>query len=253
MTCWYKNETNSRDGRFLRLDCLIMGFKLSIVNVYLPNDAVKRNEFIEELTMRLNQSNPFVLCGDFNFIMDFDLDIRTFNQTLLYRSKRSYHTSSVRTFDNLIQIHKLIDVYRVMEPADREYTFYNDFYKTGTRLDRIYMSRLNVDCLFHVEHLPIALSDPRAMSLELKLEGRKLGRGYWKCNVSTLKDSFFIDDLNEMYKSFLTECDGGLRGQQWETFKVKVKRLNIAHSQRLAANRKSKLDALENRWRNTTD
>jgi hypothetical protein len=34
-----------RACRFLRLDCLIMGLKLSFVNVYLPNDAVKRNEF----------------------------------------------------------------------------------------------------------------------------------------------------------------------------------------------------------------
>lgn len=49
---------------------MILGFKLSIVNVYLPNDAVERNEFVEDLTMRL-MSNPFVLCGDFNFITDF--------------------------------------------------------------------------------------------------------------------------------------------------------------------------------------
>jgi exonuclease III len=170
---------------------MILGFKLSIVNVYLPNDAVERNEFIEDLTMRLNMSNPFVLCGDFNFIMDFELDRHAFNQSFTHRSKRSYHTTSVRTFENLMQIYKLVDVYRAMEPAGREYTFYNEFYKTGTRLDRIYISRLNADCLLHVEHLPIVQSDHRAISLELKWEGRKLGRGYWKCNVSTLKDQFF--------------------------------------------------------------
>jgi exonuclease III len=56
-----QNEIDGRDGRFLRLDCLIMGFKLSIVNVYMQNDAVKRNEFIDNLTMRLNMSNHFIL------------------------------------------------------------------------------------------------------------------------------------------------------------------------------------------------
>jgi exonuclease III len=77
-----QNEIDGRDGHFLRLDCLIMGFKLSVVNVYMPNDAVKRNEFIDNLTMRLNMSNAFILCGDFNFIMDIDLDLRASNLSL---------------------------------------------------------------------------------------------------------------------------------------------------------------------------
>jgi hypothetical protein len=136
-----------------------------------------------------------------------------------------------------MQIYKLIDVYRIVEPAGRECTFYNDHYKTGTRLDRNYVARLNVDSILHVEHLPVALSDRRAISLDLKLEGRKLGCGYWKCNVSTLKDPFFIDDINETYKLFLIEYAGSLSEPKWEEFKGKVKNLNIIHSQRLAANR----------------
>jgi hypothetical protein len=77
-----------------------------------------------------------------------------------------------------MQIFKLIDVYRIVEPAERECTFYNDHYKTGTLLDRIYISRMNVDCILHVEHLPVALSDHIAISLDLKLSSRKLGWGY---------------------------------------------------------------------------
>jgi hypothetical protein len=101
-----------------------------------------------------------------------------------------------------MQIYKLIDVYRTAEPAGRECTFYNDYYKTGTRLDRIYVSRLYIDCILRAEHLPVALSDHKAVRLDLKLEGRKLGRGYWKCNVSTLKDSYVVDDLKETYTFF---------------------------------------------------
>jgi hypothetical protein len=36
------------DGRFLRLDCLIYGQRVCIVNVYLPNDSVERRDFIKK-------------------------------------------------------------------------------------------------------------------------------------------------------------------------------------------------------------
>jgi hypothetical protein len=68
-----------------------------------------------------------------------------------------------------------------------------------------------------------------------------------------MKDSYFTDDLKETYKLFLTECAGSLSGSEWEEFKRKVKKLNIIHSQRLAANRRSKLEELENKWRDATD
>jgi endonuclease/exonuclease/phosphatase (EEP) superfamily protein YafD len=71
----------------------------------------------------------------------------------------------VRAFDSIIQIYKLIDVYRTAEPAGRECNFYNDHYKSGSRLDRIYMPRLNIDCILRVEHLPVALSDHKAVRL----------------------------------------------------------------------------------------
>jgi hypothetical protein len=52
---------------------------------------------------------------------------------------------------------------------------------------------------------------------------------------------------------FATECAGSLSGVQWEEFKKKVKNLNVVHSQRLASNRRSKLEDLENKWREATD
>jgi hypothetical protein len=154
-----------------------------------------------------------------------------------------------------MQIFKLIDVYRIIEPAERECTFYNDHYKTDTLLDIIYISRMNVDCILHVEHLPVALSDHIAISLDLKLSSRKLGcmGFYWKCCVSTLRDPFFIDDINETYKLFLIDCAGSLSGPKWEEFKGKVNNLNNIHSQRLAASRKSKLEDIESKWRNAAD
>jgi exonuclease III len=91
LSFWSKGEVNSKgvavlfrqnldiairkteegdDGRFLRIDGLIFGKKICIVNVYLPNDATQRKEFIELLMLRLQSVDPMIVGGDFNFIMD---------------------------------------------------------------------------------------------------------------------------------------------------------------------------------------
>jgi hypothetical protein len=39
------------------------------------------------LMMRLNMSNSFIVCGDLNFIMDTDLELRASNLSFAHRSK----------------------------------------------------------------------------------------------------------------------------------------------------------------------
>jgi hypothetical protein len=80
-----------------------------------------------------------------------------------------------------------------------------------------------------------------------------LARGYWKCNVSTLSDDYFVTDLKVLYDNLLSDCDGRFSAEQWENFKSRVKSLNIVHSQRLAANRRAELEALEIKLKTLTD
>jgi hypothetical protein len=77
---------------------MIHGKKCSIFNVYLSKDARERKTFIEEMLMRLNKSNPFMLGGDFNFVSDIDLDRKgvtnvitrnKFNLTIRHRRRFS--------------------------------------------------------------------------------------------------------------------------------------------------------------------
>jgi hypothetical protein len=52
---------------------------------------------------------------------------------------------------------------------------------------------------------------------------------------------------------FLNECGDRFTSEQWEDFKLKVKRLNVIHSQRLASNRRADLEALEHKLKILTD
>jgi exonuclease III len=137
LSFWVKGEPNSKgvavlcrrnlditirkvedggDGRFFTLDCLIYGQRVRIANVYLTNDAVQRKELIESLTMRVQSVDPMIIGGDFNFIMDIDLDRHAVGQTHTDRRVKSYHTTSVKVFQQLILVYNLIDVFRVFAP-----------------------------------------------------------------------------------------------------------------------------------------
>jgi hypothetical protein len=58
--------------------------------------------------------------------------------------------------------------------------------------------------------------------------------------------------LKEIFEGFLTECDGRFTPDQWEDFKLKVKRLNVIHSLRLASNRLADFETLERKLESLT-
>jgi exonuclease III len=114
---------DGENGRFLRIDCLIFGQRICIINVYLPNDAMQRKEFIDSLMMRMQSVDPMIIGGDFNFIMDCDLDRQALGKMHGDRRIKFYHTTSVKFFQQLINVYNLIDVFRAVAPDKREFTF----------------------------------------------------------------------------------------------------------------------------------
>jgi exonuclease III len=146
--------------------------------------------------MRVQSVDLMIIGGDFNFIMNIDLYRQALGQTHTETRVKSYHMTSVKAFEQLILVYKLIDVFRSFDPDKKEFTFTSDQYNTSTRLDRIYVSRINKTCILDVEHVPMIWTDHKAVCLKLKLEG------YLKCNVSTLDYEFFVVDLKEMFEGF---------------------------------------------------
>jgi exonuclease III len=71
-----------------------------------------------------------IIGGDFNFIMNIDFDRQALGQTHTERTVKSYHTTAVKVFEQLIPVYKLIDVFRSFAPDKKEFTFTNDQYNT---------------------------------------------------------------------------------------------------------------------------
>ena len=82
--------------------------------------------------------------------------------------------------------------------------------------------------------------------LEMGTETNQRGPGYWKLNVSYLKDSEYITKITELIKSTLLEYDA-VEDKRiiWDLMKVLIKEYSIKHSQIKASERKQKTLEIE--------
>jgi hypothetical protein len=73
-------------------------------------------------------------------------------------------------------------------------------------------------------------------------DNNSIGPGYWKCNVRTLDDPHFIQDLEALWDDLELNPNKDLNW--WESCKLAFKKLIINHSCRLARNRNAELKEL---------
>lgn len=115
------------EGRFVLVSGYIFGVHLTIGNVYAPN--IDCPSFTSQIVMQFNRfcRNLGFLGGDFNCIMDNNLD-KSPPQTLT--GNKSSH--SLR---NVCKDLGLVDIWRELHPKDRNYTFYSNPHNSYSRLD----------------------------------------------------------------------------------------------------------------------
>ena len=80
------------------------------------------------------------------------------------------------------------------------------------RLDRLYLSKNMCNHSIRVHHIkvPHIFSDHDSINVKIKLSQNKTkesGPGFWKCNVSTLKDEHFQDDFQALRESLDSESN----------------------------------------------
>ena len=96
-------KINSDSGNFIIVACKIGTVTYLLVNVYGPNDD--EPSFYEELGNQVDsiQTDQILIGGDFNFVMEFDMDS--------YRYAREYNVNAKRKFLEFININGYIDIW----------------------------------------------------------------------------------------------------------------------------------------------
>ena len=176
----------SADSRILSMKLKIYDQFFHLVNVYAHSfnkKALEREElFSNELIYYLRNSlqNTF-LGGDWNCVLserDTTSDNAVVSKALL---------STIRTLN-------LKDIW-FLKQRHVEYTYVRNNY--GSRIDRAYVKELG-NYVLNVKLLHVPFSDHSCLFTEFNLPNiPKVGRYYWKMNVSLLED----DDIKEKFKT----------------------------------------------------
>jgi exonuclease III len=223
-----ENVQLSGCGRYIAADCTINRINLRLINVYSPTKEGPRRIFFNSLLPIISTNKKIVLGGDFSCVDDLLLDK---SQTLRDKSRVS------RTIlKELTDKANLIDVYRHKHPNGRETTCFNAAKNTNSRIDRVHIDASLIDTILKTEHIANSFSDHCSVVLSLKTP-KSRGRGYWKCNVKTLDDPYFLDDFKYLWAS-LTSCPrDDINLEWWESCKLEFRKLIVYHSRRIVVSR----------------
>lgn len=112
------------EGRYLFLKGDLAGRRVTLASIYLPNQAQLSclNGILNKL--QIFMEGGIILGGDLNVALDPLLDV----------SKSTTHLS-YQYYQKAIQSMRLVDVWRVQHPAQRDYTFYSAPHNSYSRID----------------------------------------------------------------------------------------------------------------------
>ena len=220
--------SRDNDGRMLSLLVKFDETIIRLTAIYAPVINSERNIFFSSFADHLRGQYPIILGGDFNCVIDIQLDKNG--------GVDSNGESKSRVLKSICDDFNLIDPFRKLNPKKKEFTWRNSLNTILCRLDRFYVSRSISQNVVSVENVnvPYIITDHSLVKMIFNTntsDGPTLGPGYWKCNVNILKDDYFQADFVSLWERLKEETEKN--SAWWETCKGEFKQLLIGHSIRL--------------------
>ena len=192
----HKHITDN-EGNFIIVDITAQNQRFTLVNIYGPNvDSPNffRNifQYIEEIG-----NMEFVLCGDFNLIIDPQKDCSNY---------RNINNPKAR--DQLLEYidtYHIIDPFRENCPQLKRYTWRRRNPIKQARLDFFLTSEGLFQFTQQCKIGPSYRSDHSLVTLELSLTKTTKGNSYWKHNNSLLTDLEYLKMMNKKIMEVKTQ------------------------------------------------
>jgi exonuclease III len=175
-----------KEGRYIILDISINDKRMTLINVYGPNED--EPIFFTMLMEQFDNNNLTILGGDVNTVQDYSLD--TLN---------TKHRNNPKSHEEINMIKEDLDLYdpwRVQNPETKMYTWHNSTNKLS-RLDYFLVSAGTMNIIETTIIKPGYRSDHSIVELTLNLSKHKKGPGLWKFNNSLLKDNEYVNEIKK--------------------------------------------------------
>lgn len=209
----FKVDSDSK-GRYIIISCQIWGREFVFINVYNSNDEKLKFTEFPYLSSQIPPSAYLVIGGDFNTVMDSDLD----------RTSHLRNRSHKKTFNALQQFldtFNLVDVWRCVYPEVKNFTFCD--VKGQSRLDYFFvqshmLARVTACDIHERPHYldkEDYISDHAPLSIQIQTNGPK-----WQPDVLLLKDKACMERLSCIIKT-ISRIETR-KGSLWPGVKIRL-------------------------------
>ena len=194
-----------------------------VTNVYAPNNPAEKKDFFTFLTNHIQSldSENQIVTGDFNCVLSNKQDIVT---------GEGHNRHDVDMFSNFVVQSDLNDIWRLMNPEEKEFTWSKKNPFIARRLDYILINDNILNNTNECAIRSLALSDHRLVVMCYNVSQIQRGPSYWKFNDSLLKDTKFVSEMNLMLDTFLIQNQVLDDIIKWELCKIKIKEFCINYS-----------------------
>ena len=174
-------------GRFLLLDISTEDWNMVIINIYAPtkDHALEQIDFLESIQNIIPEYSDknLVIGGDLNVCLNPQID--KLGGTLEHQSKYA------QCLEKFCELLNLTDVWRVLHPDSKKFTR-RGHTKSGLVQSRLDYFLISLHMIYDVHSSnikPGIRSDHSILSVTFNIKNtQQRGKGFWKFNVSLLKD-----------------------------------------------------------------
>lgn len=192
-----RDKWKDTEGRALFVKGTRGGPLVMLVNLYLPN--TNQITFLDPILTKLGEfaEGAVILGGDMNFTMDPVLDSSKKTSQLSYaalkRLKKSFYAFH------------LVDVWRILHPNHRDYTFYSHPHDSYTRIDLIMtpQSLLSKVTLASIGSITFSDHAPALVDIDLLTPISK--QWTWKINDSLIQRPEVVTEVSRELRQFFAK------------------------------------------------
>lgn len=183
-------------GRFSSVEVELDASKLCFCSLYAPNKNPARNTFFASLPDYIDLAVPTFLCGDFNCVLDPDVDRRRHPSYTGVNAKES-----VAALQSLLSATQTFPVWRSRNPHERAFSWDHGSGSFSSRIDMIWAPLVFAQNIDDCQYYTSFFSDHRYLLMDFHVgDVFARGPGVWKFNVSLLDQP----NYRSLVKSFWT-------------------------------------------------
>ena len=225
-------EYKDKDGRILIILIHIGTTNQNIIlsNIYAPNEEDPLFFYKVKTALLEFGDFPIIWGGDFNQVLDTFLDKS--NNTNLKISKTQ------EEIQNIGKELGLKDIWRLLNPTTRDYTFFSNRHSVFSRIDYFLLSHLWIRNVTDCKIGTIGITDHAAIEISLFTNVKKDKDIRWRMNVSLLDNIEFTEHLkNQINIYFETNRETAEQKYIWDGFKAFVRGIYIQQASKIKKSR----------------